>query len=428
MDDNSENGYIKTHTDFFAKSVIQCFEDMVGIPFVLNKASYKEIQFSSPFNMVVYIHFAGTIQGDYIISLDEILAAKLIEVYEDGMTGHNIREMRDDYGGFIKELLNTAVGSSIPWLEQKIGKLTYTSSRIIYGEIEFPDVLSGNIKIESKKGEILCGFCLNLAKLKIGRELEETKAENLRMRAELDVARRLQQMVLPSPKELEQIEDLDIAAYMEPADEVGGDYYDILMYKGCITIGIGDVTGHGLESGVVMLMVQTAIRTLVVYGETDPIRFLDTVNRVIYDNLQRMQIDKLLTLSLISYSDGMLKLWGQHEDIIVVRKDGQTEVVSTIDCGMFVGLVNNIADFIAEKMIPLEPGDGAVLYTDGITEARNMAEEMYGIKRLCDVISQSWTGSAGKTRQAVIEDVHQYIGEQKVYDDITLVVLKQHWP
>ncbi len=425
MADNSEKKYIKKYTDIFAQNVIDCFGDMTEISFVLNKASYKEIPFSSPFNMTVYIHFAGTIQGDYIISLDEIVAAKLIEAYEDGMSKHDVREMRDDYGGLLKELLNTAVGTSIPRLEQKIGNLTYTSSRIVYGEIEFPDVLSGNVKIESEKGEILCGFCLNLAKLKIGRELEETKAENIRMGTELDVARRLQQMVLPSAEELEQVKDLDIAAYMEPADEVGGDYYDILMYKGRITIGIGDVTGHGLESGVVMLMVQTAIRTLLVYGETDPIRFLDTVNRVIYDNVQRMQIDKMLTLSLINYSDGVLKLCGQHEEMIVVRKDGQIELVNTIDCGMLVGIMDDIADFIDETSVALEPGDGAVLYTDGITEARDMADTLYGLTRLCDVISRSWTGSAEEVMQKVVEDVRRFIGGQQVYDDITLVVLKR---
>ncbi|MCP4349883.1 MAG: PP2C family protein-serine/threonine phosphatase [Desulfobacterales bacterium] len=341
------------------------------------------------------------------------------------MTDNDIREMREDYGDFLKEVLNTAVGSSISELEQKIGKLTYISSRIIYGEIDFPDVLSGNVKIESEKGEILCGFCLNLAKLKIGRELEEAKAENIRMRTELDVARKLQQMVLPSPEELEQTGDLDIAAYMEPADEVGGDYYDILMSKGRITIGIGDVTGHGLESGVVMLMVQTAIRTLLIHGETDPIRFLDTVNRVIYDNVQRMQIDKMLTLALINYSDGVLKLCGQHEEMIVVRKDGRTELVNTIDCGMFIGLVDDIAEFIDERSVALDPGDGAVLYTDGITEARNPADELYGLKRFCDVVSRLWTGSAEKVMQKVVEDVREFIGGQQVYDDITLVVLKR---
>jgi sigma-B regulation protein RsbU (phosphoserine phosphatase) len=67
------------------------------------------------------------------------------------------------------------------------------------------------------------------------------------MRAELDLVRQMQQLVLPTPDELAAIDGLDIAAFMAPADEVGGDYYDVLHTDGVVTIGIGDVTGHGLE-------------------------------------------------------------------------------------------------------------------------------------------------------------------------------------
>ncbi len=111
---------------FFAQTVICSLEDMVGISFGLNKSSFKKIPFSSPFNMTAYIHFAGTIQGDYILSLDEITAAKLAGVYEEGMSDNDLRKMREDYGGFIKELLNLAVGQAILELEQSFGCLTYT--------------------------------------------------------------------------------------------------------------------------------------------------------------------------------------------------------------------------------------------------------------------------------------------------------------
>jgi sigma-B regulation protein RsbU (phosphoserine phosphatase) len=79
--------------------------------------------------------------------------------------------------------------------------------------------------------------------------------ENYRMSSELAVTRKLQEMILPRAKELNSIKELDIVGFMEPADEVGGDYYDVLQRNGRIKIGIGDVTGHGLESGVIMIMV-----------------------------------------------------------------------------------------------------------------------------------------------------------------------------
>lgn len=136
---------------------------------------------------------------------------------------------------------------------------------------------------------------------------EQLRSENLRMETELGVAQRLQQMALPTEEELQAVEDLDIAAYMEPADEVGGDYYDVLQTRslatsatGRVLLGMGDVTGHGLESGIVMLMTQTAVRTLLESGENDPVRFMDTLNRTIYQNVQRMEVDRSLTLCLIN--------------------------------------------------------------------------------------------------------------------------------
>lgn len=115
-------------------------------------------------------------------------------------------------------------------------------------------------------------------------------------------------MILPKEHEFDQIEGLEIAGFMEPADEMGGDYYDILRHNETVKIGIGDVTGHGLESGVLMIMVQTAVRTLLANNETDSCRFLNTINRVIYDNAKRMNSNKNLSLALLDYQAGQVKL------------------------------------------------------------------------------------------------------------------------
>ena len=253
----------------------------------------------------------------------------------------------------------------------------------------------------------------------------QLQSENLRMGAELDTTRKLQHMLLPSTEELRQIADLDIACYMEPAAEVGGDYYDVLQHNGQIKIGIGDVTGHGLESGVLMVMTQAIVRALLANGETDPVRFLATLNRALYGNVQRMGTDKNLTLALLDYAAGDVRLSGQHEKMLVVRGDGTVEVVDTIDLGFPVALTDEIADFIQHTTVRLQPGDGVVLYTDGITEAENLAREQYGLERLCTVVSQHWTAPAEVIKECVVKDVHQHIGAQRLYDDITLVVVKR---
>jgi phosphoserine phosphatase RsbU/P len=254
---------------------------------------------------------------------------------------------------------------------------------------------------------------------------EKLKEENLKLSAEIEITRRLQQMILPKEKELAQISALDIAGFMEPADRVGGDYYDVLSQEGGIKIGIGDVTGHGLESGVVMLMVQTAIRTLLNQKETDPIKFLQVINQTIHDNVQRMNSDKNLTLSLLDYRDHCLRLSGQHESVIVVRQGGKVEVIDTLDLGFPIGLEADIGDFVSETEIHLATGDVVILYTDGITEAENEWGELYGLDRLCTVAGQHWQRSAKEIQQQIIEDLRHHIGTQIVHDDITLVVIKQ---
>jgi sigma-B regulation protein RsbU (phosphoserine phosphatase) len=301
------------------------------------------------------------------------------------------------------------------WISENVRALRDESGRILYYEGTVEDISQrkiAEIALEKANQQILA---LN----------NRLKQENLRMSSELEVTRKLQEMILPKDKELALIIGLDIAGFMEPAAEVGGDYYDVLQQNGRIKIGIGDVTGHGLESGMLMIMVQTAVRTLLQNEENDPVRFLDTLNRTIYGNVQRMDSDKNLTLSLIDYEQGKLTLSGQHEEMIVVRKNGNLERFDTIDLGFPIGLEEEISEFLAQKQIHLDSGDVVVLYTDGITEAENEERQLYGVERLCKVVCQHVDESAIAIRQAVIADLRSHIGNQKIYDDITLLVLKQ---
>ncbi|MEP6578161.1 SpoIIE family protein phosphatase [Microcoleus vaginatus GB2-A3] len=253
---------------------------------------------------------------------------------------------------------------------------------------------------------------------------QRLKEDNLRMGAELDIVRQMQQMILPNAEELE-IEGLDIAGYMEAADEVGGDYYDVLNTDGVVTLGIGDVTGHGLESGILMLMAQTAVRTLKEIPEVDPVRFLDVINRTLYKNVQRMNSEKSLTLAILNYSQGRISISGQHEEVLVVRNGGQLERIDTMDLGFPIALDDDIVKFINHISIELHTGDGVVLYTDGIPEAKDINKVQYGVEKLCEVISENWHKSATEIKEAIIGDLRRHIGKQKVFDDITLLVLKR---
>jgi len=257
---------------------------------------------------------------------------------------------------------------------------------------------------------------------------ERLQQENLRMTAELTVTQRLQQMLLPTEIELGQIEELDIAGFMQPAEEIGGDYYDVLRHNGGIKLGIGDVAGHGLESGVVTLMLHTAVRTLLTSDERDPVRFLDILNRILHDNLRRMQTDRCMTLMLLDYEvhpHPQLRVSGQHEPMVVIRRGGQVEIKDTLDLGIPLGLVDTVAEFVSELTIALDPGDGMVLYSDGITEAENDAGELYGLARLCAAASRNWALPAAEIRSAIVTDIQKFIGAHTVFDDITFLIIKQ---
>ena len=320
-------------------------------------------------------------------------------------------------------------------ITEPIYALLHTMERVT----EYKDYSLRTEKInDDETGELIDGFNDMLARierrdLELGnanREIiklnEKLREENIRMGAELEVTRRLQEMVLPPIDELRNISGLDISGYMEPADEVGGDYYDVIpMDDGALRIGIGDVTGHGLESGVLMLMVQTAVKTLLKSNIRESKQFVSILNKTVHDSVRRMKTDKNLTFTVIEYQDGNVNITGQHEEVLIFRKSGYFERINTMNLGFMIGVLADIEEFVAEIDEQLEPGDGIVLYTDGITEAHNTENKMYSLERLCEVISKNWALDSHSIQKAVINDLNHHMNGRRFQDDVTLVILKR---
>ncbi|WP_228015600.1 SpoIIE family protein phosphatase [Leptolyngbya ectocarpi] len=350
--------------------------------------------------------------------------------------------------GLMLLALGIAIGVGLlitRWLTQPVLRVTQASEAIANGNLTLQDMETSPISELRTLAHSFASMARQLktsfetledkvkertvelanANAKISTLNDKLKAENLRMGAELDVVRKIQRMILPKVEELKNVDGLDIAGFMEPAEEVGGDYYDVLQTEGVVTLGIGDVTGHGLESGMLMLMTQTAVRTLKESQEHDPIKFLDTLNRTIYQNVQRMDSEKNLTLAILNYADRHVSISGQHEEILIVRADSSIESIDTMDLGIPIGLDDDIKAFIDNITVELHSGDGIVLYTDGIPEAYNLDREQYGITRMHTVITQHWNSTAEEVKQAIIKDVRHFMSGQKIFDDITLLVIKQ---
>ena len=278
-------------------------------------------------------------------------------------------------------------------------------------------------------GQVLGAIPSALEKIQIAsREKQQLAEENVRMGAELDVAQRIQAMILPLESELEKCKGLEVAAKMTAASEVGGDLYDVLPQPdGSTVLVIGDVTDHGLASGLVMLMSQSALRVCLEEANADLHKSLTYVNATLYKNVQtRMKDARTLTLALLHHKEGQVRLAGQHETVILLRKESaEAEEVETMDLGCVVGMIDDIEPMVSETQFDVKDGDIFLLYTDGATEAENPEHEQYGVERLKQSLAAARDLPSKALVDHLFEDIMTFIGSAPVYDDITLLVVRK---
>ena len=251
------------------------------------------------------------------------------------------------------------------------------------------------------------------------------KAEQQRLEQELAIAARIQTSILP--RDLAVL-GLSIAATMLPATEVGGDYYDVLPTSDGCWIGIGDVAGHGLRSGLVMMMLQSVVSALVRSNpDAAPRDLLKVVNGVLYENVrERLRQDEHATLSLIRYrQNGELVFAGAHEDMLVLRAEtAEVELVPTL--GTWVGATRDIDEATQDTRYTLRDGDVLLLYTDGVIEARNAVGELFGVARLSSELRRLGREPVTEIRDGVCAAVALFMAQQ--HDDIAILVARYRAP
>ncbi|MBW2656815.1 MAG: SpoIIE family protein phosphatase, partial [Deltaproteobacteria bacterium] len=227
---------------------------------------------------------------------------------------------------------------------------------------------------------------------------------------EMELAKRIQTALLPKNQ---KIEGYEIAATMLPATEVGGDYYDIIETPiGDKWVTIGDVSGHGVDSGLIMLMAQTSILSKVNNnGSCGPSELLNSINRIIRENISRLGSDHYMTMMALRLDQTEMTIAGKHQDLIIYRAAlNRTETV-TIP-GTWLGIADDIKDNLKDCTIEINAGDIVVLFTDGITEAENKAGEMFSQIRLEQALTKYADLPVRKLRDKLIEKVIQHQEEQ----------------
>ncbi len=308
------------------------------------------------------------------------------------------------------------VGSAM----RPVQALSQASARVAKGEL-------GVVVKEQAEGEVaqliesFNAMTRGLEESQAARVESERRAAVAPLLKEMEIAQRIQSSILPAPK---KVPAYDIAARMVPVASMGGDYYDVrpLPDGGC-WIGIGDVAGHGVTSGLVMLMVQSGISALLEHRpDLSPHEVLRAVNAFLQDNIrQRLHSDEHVTLSLFRFHpDGRVEMAGAHEDVIICRANGTLERLET--SGTWLGAIRDVSPFLRTTTFRLGVKDLLLLHTDGATEAPNLGRERLGLDRIAAELQRRSEAPATEIRDALFELVLKWTPQ--IEDDVTLLVMR----
>ena len=247
--------------------------------------------------------------------------------------------------------------------------------------------------------------------------------ENTRLKQEMDLARKIQTTLLPAKVNHQEI---DIEAIMIPADEVGGDFYDILYGEGDeLWIGIGDVSGHGVTPGLIMMMAQTVHTAITVHFKYTPREVVSIINNVLYKNVrERLGESHFMTFTTLKYlGEGRFEYAGAHLSLVVYRKkDKICERIKTE--GVFLNFIEDISHATVNSYLTLDSGDILVLYTDGLTEAKNSKGELLDIGGFMKIVETHAHEDTEMLRDSIVRDVMKWCDSIRA-DDMSLVVAKR---
>ncbi len=240
--------------------------------------------------------------------------------------------------------------------------------------------------------------------------------------AEMDLARKIQTVLLPSG---DDIPGFDIHAKMVPASQVGGDYYDFIRAGDDSWVLIGDVSGHGVSAGLIMMMAQTAVRATVHNHvekslPLDPSSLLTSVNGAIWRNLQKIGENQYMTATALRMRGRTITHAGLHQDLLVYR--AKTKTVEAMEShGLWLGISDDVSEDMIDTSFDVEPGDVILLFSDGITEAKK-EQKVFGTKGLIDRFQSR--AASDPTLSSLVDGLFEDIANLENDDDVTLVALR----
>jgi len=246
---------------------------------------------------------------------------------------------------------------------------------------------------------------------------EELRQRDLRIQRELDLAREIQERMLPVF--LPDVPGIKVAIRYTPTDKVGGDLYDIMeLGSGCLGILVADVSGYGLPAALVMAMSKMAFKTFAA-NEYSPKAVIAKVNANLCENTLEGQFLTAFFAILDSQTLRMKYVNASHCCPVLARKGG-FELLDTD--GLFVGMFDSAS--YEEKEVQLRAGDKLLFYTDGIVDAFSGNGRAFGRERLHDLIQRHAESDVETLAALIVDSLEKHTGGRKAEDDITLVGLE----
>ncbi len=253
-------------------------------------------------------------------------------------------------------------------------------------------------------------------------EYLEDQAREQRVLQELDIARNVQEAFLP--EKTPEITGFDTSAICIPAQETGGDYYDIIrLNEEKVAFTIGDVSGKGIQAAFYMTFTKGVIHSLCSIF-LSPKKMMYHVNKLFSQNATRGTFISMIYGVLDLKKRSFTYVRAGHNPILYKKADNSIEWLQPVGVGVGMANEQNFDKVFQEDEIILHKGDVLILYTDGITEAQNQEKEFYDEQRLESLIQTEKTKSSRELRNLIIEDVRTFVGSSNQFDDMTLIVIK----
>lgn len=254
-------------------------------------------------------------------------------------------------------------------------------------------------------------------------KLRSQALEQERMAGELHIANNIQQTLLPEEDgAMKDIDDVQVEGRLIPAKAVGGDLYNAFVRDGKLFFCIGDVSGKGIPSALIMAIMQALFRNIA-SREDNPSHIMKRLNETACRN-NKANIFVTLFVGVLDLPTGHLRYCNAgHELPIMIRTQNSKAEISNIEAkpNLPVGLFE---DFEYEmQTMQMQPGSALFLYTDGLTEARNAKGKLFGRDRVGQMIAEAGTTNPKQLVEAAIECWQKFIGETEQSDDLTLLAL-----